>query len=519
MTNKTHNDEALADATTLAKGGSLSLFGSAAGAALSMALLFVVTLGLGADDAGAFFEAIALFSIVAVTVAIGADTGLVRFTARSLALDDPAAERKLLIVSLVPVLVAGLIVMVAGLALAPALGRIFGGEGHSDAVESMVRVLSLIVPAGALNLAVLGATRGYGTMLPTVVAERVGRPLIQLVLGGIAIAAGVSASWLAGAWAIGVVFALVAGVLWLGRLRRRHQGHSAPSTRSYREIATEFWAFTLPRALSSMFRVGVLWLDVLLVGWLMSPRDAAIYTVATRLIQAGALAGDAIGQAVEPMFSSLLAGGHETRTRALYQTSTAWLVGLTWPLYISAWIFAPTVLGLFGAEFSEAAPVVAILAASALLGSGFGPVDVLLVMAGKSIWSLWNSAAALTTNLVLNLLLIPSLGLNGAALAWAISRIVANSLPFIQMRSMLGINPIGVGWKTAAIAAVTSFGVIGLGMRAAFGSSVPIVTIFVVIAVLGYSAIIWRWRHRIELDAFAAMIGGGFGRKSKKAST
>ena len=49
-----------ADLATLARGGSLSFVGSAAGALLSMGLVFVISWGLGADDGGAFFEAIAL---------------------------------------------------------------------------------------------------------------------------------------------------------------------------------------------------------------------------------------------------------------------------------------------------------------------------------------------------------------------------------------------------------------------------------------------------------------------------
>ena len=506
MTNQADAKANSTDTAVLAKGSSLSLFGSAGGAALTLALVFVVTWGLGADEGGVFFEAIALFNIAIVAVAVGADTGLVRFTSRSLVFQDLAGQTRMLTVGLVPVLVIGIVTAAVGFALAPSLGNSLGGPDHADDIATMIRILSFFVPVGALNLAILGATRGYGTMVPTVVAERLGRPLVQLFLGGSAILLGASAGWLATAWAVGFASSLLAASMWLLRLRHRNHRDGQHPEGSLLAVAKEFWAFTLPRAFAAMFRVAVLWLDVLLVGALMSPRDAAIYTVATRIIQMGSLALDAIGQAVEPMFSRLLAGNHHERTGTLYQVAAAWLISLTWPLFIAAMVFASTVLGLFGPDFGEAAPVVVILALSSLLGTGLGSIDILLVMAGKSVWSLWNAGAALGANIVLNLLLIPEMGLNGAALAWAISRVLANVLPFLEMRTLLPVNPAGAGWRAAAVASIATFGVIGLAMRLLFGESVLVVAAYVAIAGSAYSWILWTWRHKLDFAAFAGLL-------------
>jgi len=502
------------DLSTLARGGSLSFAGSAAGALLTMAFVFVVTLGFGADDGGAFFEAIALYSIVIAAATFGADTGLVRFTARFRAIDGRVGLAKLLIVALIPVALAGAVLGLVGVIIAPTIGSWLGGENHADVVQDLVTVLAFFVPVGALNLAVLGTTRGYGTMVPTVVAERVGRPLVQLALGAAAVLAGAGATWLAAGWATGVVVSLALGVLWLRSLWRRNDTSvgAEGQGRSLGALASEFWRFTLPRAFASVFRVAVLWLDVVLVGALLSPSAAAIYTVATRLLQAGFLGVDAVGQAVEPMFSSLLAAGHEDRTHTLYQVATGWLVALTWPLFLAMWIFAPAVLGLFGSEFTDAAGVVAILAGSALAGSGFGPVDVLLVMAGRSGWSFWNSAAALTLNVVLNLVLIPELGINGAAIAWAVSRIAANVLPLVEVRSILGFHPFGEGWWAAAAASLATFGLGGVILRTVLGAEIGVFGMYLVLAIASYGWLVWRWRNRLDVAAFRQIVGGRLGR-------
>lgn len=497
------------DLETLARGGSLSFFGSAIGAALAMALLLVITWGLGADEAGAFFEAMALFNIVIIAVTFGADTGLLRFTSRFMALDEKQNVPRLLGIGIVPIVAAGMVAAAVGLMLAETLGTLLGDETHAATIASYIRILAIFVPVGALNLAVMGATRGYETMVPTVVAERIGRPAAQLALVGTVVLAGVGAGALATAWALGFALSLAAGLAWLRTLAKAHGVHLADVQHQPRwNLAREFWAFTLPRAFASIFRVGVLWLDVILVGALISPRAAAIYTVATRLLQAGFLAVDAIGQAVEPMFSSLLAGRHEDRAKSLYQVSTGWLVGLTWPLFLAMFIFSDTVLGLFGTDFDEGTTVVAILAGSALIGSGFGSVDILLVMAGKSMWSFWNSAAALSLNVGLNLLLIPEFGLNGAALAWAVSRIVANVLPLVELRSYLGFHPFGRGWRYAAIASLATFGVVGAVVRTIAGAGLVSFVAYLLIAGAGFAALVWRWRDPLDVSAFAALIKG-----------
>jgi O-antigen/teichoic acid export membrane protein len=342
-------------------------------------------------------------------------------------------------------------------------------------------------------------------MLPTVAADRILRPLLQIVLVAIVAFSGAGAAPVAWAWSLGVAASLVAGALWLRALAnvRANRATATPSTLT----VGEFWSFTLPRSFASVFRVGVQWLDIILVGGLISPRAAAIYTVATRLLQAGFLAVDAVGQAVEPMFSTLLTSREHDRAGDLYQGATGWLVGLTWPLFLAMWIFAPAVLGLFGSEYREATAVVAILAGSALIGSGFGPVDVLLVMSGKTMWSFWNSAVSLSLNVALNFLLIPSLGLRGAALAWAVSRIVANLLPLIEVRILYGFHPFGTGWRVAAALSLVVFGLGGLTTRYLAGDTFLVFLGYGIAAAAIYVAAAWKWRTQLQLAAFTSLLG------------
>ncbi|MFD0540563.1 hypothetical protein ACFQY7_48950 [Actinomadura luteofluorescens] len=74
------------DLREFARGGAIGLVSSVIAAASGFLLTVVVARTLGVAEAGVFFVVVALFTIVAEIAELGADTGLVRTTARLRAL-------------------------------------------------------------------------------------------------------------------------------------------------------------------------------------------------------------------------------------------------------------------------------------------------------------------------------------------------------------------------------------------------------------------------------------------------
>jgi O-antigen/teichoic acid export membrane protein len=507
-----------ADVSQLARGGALNLAGVLFAAAAGVVLYIVLGRLLGAAGSGAFLVTVAIFQILVVAGTLGADTGLIREVSRAVSLSRSKEIRPILEVGLVPVAVLGVVFGVAVWFGADTLAAAFGGGASEADIAAYLRVLAPVVPITSLYLAVLGATRGFSTMVPTAVIDRFGRAGSQPILVWIAIAAGAGAALTALAWASPYVVGLGAGLVWLEMLRRRwRRSHpdGVETLRSLKGIARDFWSFTLPRSLAAIFRIGVQWVDIVIVGALMSPRDAGIYAVSTRLLQLGLFVAASIGQVAQPMFASLLAEGHHERTSTVYQTATGWLIAITWPQYLAIGIFAPLVLSIFGPEFTEGSTVVVILAASAMIGAAAGPVDMLLLMAGKSTWSLGNTAVTLATNVVLNLILIPLLGIEGAALAWAASRIVANALPLFQVGRYLRFFPWGPGARHASVASALIFGGVGLAVRSVGGTTWGAFAVYALIACGMY--LVFLRRHRTELDLPMALRS--FRRPSQTSGT
>ena len=210
-----------------------------------------------------------------------------------------------------------------------------------------------------------------------------------------------------------------------------------------RTVASEFWSFSIFRGAATSLSVLVAWLDVLLVGALVSGAGAGVYGAVSRLIFAGALVQRAVIVAMGPQVTALLARHEQNRARVLYQTATSWLVLASFPVFLTVAIYAPTVLRIFGPEFVVGSTALVIVALASLVNMATGPATTILVMAGRSSWNMGNAATATTLNVILNVVLIPRFGITGAAVAWAVTILLQNLLPVAQIWRSLDLHPFG----------------------------------------------------------------------------
>jgi O-antigen/teichoic acid export membrane protein len=499
------------DLIRLARGGALNLAGGVINGIFSFLLVVVLTRGLHAARAGAFFEAVALFSIAGNAVELGADVGLVRTVARLRALGRSGDIRTTLRVAVGPVLAAGAAAGAVLFVLAPQAAHVFGRGPHQDVTTAAIRVLAPFIPVVAVYTLTVAATRGFGTMAVDVALDKVARPILQPALALAAIAAGLGVVAVSFAYVGPIAAALAASVLWLIRLVRRDERHNGlgQSILPLRVIAASFWRFTAPRGLASVFQVTVLWLNTLLVGALVSLKAAGIYTAATRLLVLGNFALLAVINVVGPQISDLLTRENRDRARVVYQTATSWLMLLTFPVYFILAVFSPLLLRVFGPEFVAGRTALLILSLAMLVSMATGPVDVVLLMGGKSSWNLLNTAVALVLNVALNLLLLPHLGIEGAAIAWAVSIVVNNLAPLVEVWALMRLDPFGPGFLTAALCAAIAYGGIGLAVRSIAGPTVPAFLVYGVLATAVYAAFLLRFRNALQLPALGHALRAG----------
>lgn len=487
-----------------ARGGALNLAGALCAAVANFVLVVVVTNAFSKDEAGLFFTATSLFLLVAALAQLGTATGMVYFLSRARVLGDTRLLAGYVRVAAGPVLVLSLLLGTGMVVFAPEIAAA-STSGDPGDLTSYVRVLGLFVPVATLTNLGVSATRGLHTMRPSAYVDHMGRPLLQLALVAAAawLAAPLLLSW---AWVLPFVPACFAVWLWWRRLHARALARSPAQAGpdEPQRLRGPFWRFTAPRALALFAQMAMQRLDIVLVAALRGPAEAAVYTAATRFLVLGQMGSQAISTAVQPRIGAALAREDRRLTCRLYGTSTAWLVLITWPVYLGLVMFGPLLLGVFGAGYEDGARALVLLSLAMLVATGCGMVDMVLNMAGRTTWTLANTLFALGLMVGLDVWLIPELGIVGAALGWSISRTVANLVPLALLGRALRIHPFGSQLALAMTATLGCFGVLPLLGRVLLGLTWTGAVVSAVVATAVYAVVVARMWGRLELTALTA---------------
>jgi len=508
----------------VARAGLFNLIGAGVAGLSTVAVTLVVARSFSRVAAGAFFAATSLFLIIEAVCTLGAVPGTVYFIARLRSMGQQHRIPEVLRTAIRPVAVVSVVAAVAfALAARPLAGVLVHGQfGHAGARPSQVaaalRTLAVALPFAAMLDTLLGAARGFRAMSPTNAVDRIGRSVTQLV--GIFVVAELGiVALLAPLWALPYVPAACAAWLWLRRIQRRSLPGEVPGAAGSRAVPRpgraagahekeplRFWRFTAPRGLALLAQVTIQRIDIVLVAVIRGPAAAAVYTAATRLLVAGQFGMQAIGMASQPRFTEMFAREDFRGANRVYQATTAWLVLLTWPVYLLAISFGPQILTVFGHSYQAGATVMVILAGAMLLLTGCGLVDMVLVTTGRSSWSLVNGLLAVVVNVGLDLLLIPRYGITGAAIGWSAAIVVTNLMPLAQVAAAVRLQPFGRGTLIAIALCCLSFGVLPLAARelAGHGAVASLAAIACGCAVMAVG--MWRFRADLNLGALPGAV-------------
>ncbi len=211
---------------------------------------------------------------------------------------------------------------------------------------------------------------------------------------------------------------------------------------------TKFWLITaFPILLVESVVLFLQNTDVLVLSQYHPPEDIAQYYAALKTINLITFVHFAVANAVANRFSAYEARGDKERLAAFIRQSVKWTFCPSLGAAVLLLAMGKPLLWLFGPEFTNAYPVMFILAIGLVIKSMFGPAEYVLNMLGEQ--KLCAALLFLTAliNLALNFLLIPHYGLIGAASATALSLTLAAVFFFITVKVRLKINIFALGSK------------------------------------------------------------------------
>ena len=188
-------------------------------------------------------------------------------------------------------------------------------------------------------------------------------------------------------------------------------------------------AAIIPLTLTDALLIFNLQADLLLLGVFRNAADVGIYRATTLVAMQVTIGLSVASEVLAPHVARLHQAADRAGLQSLMAHALRWLA-LSGAVLAAVCIFAgkQVLTGVFGQPYAGGAAALAILAAGQFLNTAAGTGSVLLNMSGheKDVLRIFAFSAA--TNVIGNLVLIPLLGIVGAALATTLCQLVTNGL-------------------------------------------------------------------------------------------
>lgn len=181
-----------------------------------------------------------------------------------------------------------------------------------------------------------------------------------------------------------------------------------------------------PMMFSDSFALLLGWINIFLLGYYISEADVGIYDSAERLTALTNIVLLAVNSIAAPKFAEEFANKNMDQLKIITKKSTKLIFFSSLPFMIMFLIFGEFFLSLFGPEFTVGYWALFYLCIGKFVSSVAGSVGYLLQMTGNQKTFQNVIFLALLINLILSIILIPSMGLMGAAISKCIAIVFWN---------------------------------------------------------------------------------------------
>jgi O-antigen/teichoic acid export membrane protein len=193
---------------------------------------------------------------------------------------------------------------------------------------------------------------------------------------------------------------------------------------------------SFPMLLTSAMGLVLTQTDIIMLGMFTTVEAVGGYAVVVKLASLTTFVLSSINVVIAPRFSETYHSNDMQALKSTVQKSAKLIFYSTLPIVLVLFIFGKFALGLFGDEFVLGYFAMCILLVGRLINIVSGSVGYLMNMTGYQKEYNYIMIISAVINIVLNYFLIPIYGIEGAAMASAISMVLWNiaSVVFVKIK-------------------------------------------------------------------------------------
>lgn len=422
----------------LARGTAINLTGFVVRSILLFAHSFLGTWFYGIEAYGVYATGIAIVTLASTVGRFGFERTVTRFVAIYAARNESDKFNSVLFLTLLVTLPVSLLLGLLISYYAQPIATIFG----DGVLAPSLKILGIIVPVLTLGTLLAAFTQGFKQMHYKVMVLDVCAPLLEVISMLTLAWFGSQQLGLPIAYAISITIAsaLLAGIT-KRQLPKATIGWSSLQTTIIKELLAPMFRFTLPVLVMNILLGLSQQISTLLLGVFGTSAMVGIFNILLRIIAVCTRFLFSMNLMISPMIADLVERKRIDELSHLYKTSVRWLLITSLPVFLFLFFFSSELLQLWGKEIAANADALFYLVLATIVNVSTGSCGVILTMSGHPKDGAINEGLGLLVTTLLCLLLIPSYGLLGAAVAYATGIIIANLARIFQVWWHLRIHP------------------------------------------------------------------------------
>ncbi|OEF99781.1 hypothetical protein BHF71_00980 [Vulcanibacillus modesticaldus] len=205
-----------------------------------------------------------------------------------------------------------------------------------------------------------------------------------------------------------------------------------------------FLRYSFPLVIAAIMGVMMDRIDIIMLGTMIDKKSVGIYQIAVQVANLTSVILVIFNTVFAPQISSLYHKGKLEELRKIYMQSTRILSLISLVALIFIVIFSKYILLVFGEDIVAGQFALVLRSIGQFINAAVGSVWLMLAMTGKPKLQMYGNFTASVINIVLNFLLIPRYGINGAAFASMIAIGFVNILGYLLVSREFKVKVYGV---------------------------------------------------------------------------
>jgi len=328
---------------------------------------------------------------------------------------------------------------------------------HNSELSAPLRMFSFTLPFLTLTAISASVFRGFDRVDAQIYFQDILRSaLYPLLLLGVVLL-NLSFLGVIYAYVASIVLTCVAAIIYtIKKLPVPVKGEVAANP-----ARKELLLFSLPLLGVNVIMMIMVWTDTLMLGYFKAPEMVGLYNAALPLANLIIIVINSVGFLYIPITSQLYARNEKEQMKRDFAVLAKWIFLATLPISFILFLFPDTILNLcFGSQYVSAAFALQILVSGFFINPLTGPNFHAMIAIGKSRDLMWIFAVSTAMNIALNYLLIPPLGIIGAAVASTSSVAVANAAISVRLYHLSRLHPVTKNYCKSIMLAAVLMGIV-----------------------------------------------------------